>query len=112
MHLEVDQTNHQFDEDDTYPHYHLIQLFIINTKSHRSIILLTNRTGVPQGETLGLIKPLSNNSSSWTFNYLSSIGTILYGVLEIGVVVGTKSIVNSTSLFGGKLDKSSRKTSG
>jgi hypothetical protein len=41
-----------------------------------------------------------------------SIGSILYGLLEIGAVPRINSILNSTSQSGGNPGKSSGKTSG
>ena len=41
-----------------------------------------------------------------------TFGGILYGLLEIGAVPSTNSILNSTSLSGGKPNNSSRNTSG
>ena len=38
---------------------------------------LKNKTGAPQGDALGLIKPLPNNSYNWAFNSLNSTGAIL-----------------------------------
>lgn len=58
------------------------------------------------------MKCLRNNSSNWLFNSLSSIGDMSYGVAEIEVVVGTRLIENSTSLFGGIKVTSLGKTSG
>lgn len=57
----------------------------------------------PQDNTLGLKKPYSNSSYKWILSSLSSSGAILYGALEIGVVLGTKSMVNSTALVSGSL---------
>ena len=70
-----------------------------------------NNTGAPQGEVLGLIKPLSNNSSNWTLSSYNSVGTILCEVIEIGDVPGCNSIVKSIFLCEGNLDISSGKTS-
>ena len=72
----------------------------------------TNNTGAPQGETLGLMKPLSSSSCNYAFNSLNSAGAIRYGALEIGLEPGNRSIENSISLFGGNPDKFSGNTSG
>ncbi|KAJ0575668.1 hypothetical protein HanIR_Chr05g0215391 [Helianthus annuus] len=72
----------------------------------------TNKTGAPQGETLGLIKPSSNNSCNCSLSSLSSRGAMRYGALEIGSAPGIRSIVNSTSRSGGSPGSSSRNTSG
>src|SRR6266487_136197 len=72
---------------------------------------LTNNTGAPQGDTLGRINFFSNNSSSCFFNSFNSDVDIRYGAIDIGLVPGTKSILNSTSLSGGTLDTSSENTS-
>src|SRR3954464_16009640 len=58
------------------------------------------------------MKPLVSKASSWIFNSANSCGAILYGRLEIGVVPGIKSTMNSTHLSGGMSDSSSGKTSG
>src|SRR3954469_36974 len=81
---------------------------------HKRILpsfFFTNRTGAPHGETLGWMKCLARSSSSWRFSSLSSIGDILYGVMETGAVPGTRSIENSASLSGGREVISSGKTS-
>ena len=65
---------------------------------------LANSTGAPQGEVLGLIKPLSNNSYNWTLSSCNSIGAILCRVIDIGDVPGCNSIVKSTFLYGGNPD--------
>ncbi|MFS7962904.1 hypothetical protein Hanom_Chr08g00731961 [Helianthus anomalus] len=53
---------------------------------------LTNKTGAPQGEKLGRIKPLSNNSCSCVDNSCISDGASLYGALATGAAPGTKSM--------------------
>src|SRR5579862_8105877 len=73
---------------------------------------LTNNTGAPHGDTLGLTKPLSNNSCNCVFNSPNSAGAIRQGAKEIGAVPGSSSIVKSISLTGGKPGISSGKTSG
>jgi hypothetical protein len=55
--------------------------------------------------------PLSNSSFSYTFNLANSMGVILYSHLEICVIPGCSSMVNSTCQCGGMLGKSSRNTS-
>ena len=57
-----------------------IQLPIIYTQPKSLVPLLGNRTGEPQGEVLGLMKPLSNNSCNWTLSSCNSAGAILCGV--------------------------------
>ena len=78
----------------------------------RSVLsfFLENNTRVPQGEMLGLIKSLSNNSCNWTLSSYNSIGAILCRDKEIGDVPRCNSIVNSTSLCGGNHDSSFKKT--
>src|SRR4051812_38367922 len=71
-----------------------------------------NRTGQPHGDELGRMKPFANEASSWVFSSAISCGAILYGRLEIGVVPGIRSTMNSTHLSGGMPDSSSGKTSG
>ena len=69
-----------------------------------------NRTGVPQGEVLGQIKPLSNNSCIWTLSSCNSTDAILCGVIEMGDVPGCCSMMKYTSLYEGNPSSSSRKT--
>jgi hypothetical protein len=45
-------------------------------------------------------------------SFANSFGDIRYDLLEIGAVSSFSSITNSTSLAGGKLGRSSGKTSG
>ena len=73
---------------------------------------LTKRTGQAQGEELGRMKPLFKASSNCFLSSASSRGAILYGLLAIGTVPGTRSITNSTSLSSGIPGSSSGKTSG
>jgi hypothetical protein len=54
----------------------------------------------------------SCNSVNCFFSSFSSSTDNLYGLFEIGAVPGKRSITNSTSLSGGILGNSSRKTSG
>ncbi|KAJ0545692.1 hypothetical protein HanRHA438_Chr08g0337471 [Helianthus annuus] len=82
---------------------------------HRCIepsFFLTNRIGAPQGDELGLTKPLASRSSSCVLNSFISVGANLYGALAIGAAPGMISILNSTCLSGGKPGSSSGKTSG
>ncbi|GKE98516.1 hypothetical protein Tco_0021867 [Tanacetum coccineum] len=55
----------------------------------------TNRTGAPQGEELGLIKPLSVSSYSCSASSFLSNGANLYGARATGVapVVSPSSLV-------------------
>ena len=66
----------------------LIQLAVVYTRLRESSFFLINKTGAPELETLGQIKPLSNRSFSCSFNYLNSVGDFLYGELEIRPVSG------------------------
>src|SRR3954468_14083225 len=68
--------------------------------------------GQPHGDELGRMKPFANEASSWIFSSANSCGAILYGRLEIGVVPGIRSTMNSTHLSGGIPDNSSGKTFG
>ena len=85
-------------------------LLVIHSRRVLSFFL-TNKTEAPQGEVLGLIKPLSNNSYTWTLSSCNTVGTILCGVIEMSDVPGCNSMVKSTSLYGGYLGSSSEKTS-
>src|SRR3954468_20400996 len=60
-----------------------------------------NRMGQPHGDDLGRMKPFGNETSSWALSSANSCGAILYGRLEIGVVPGIRSTMNSTHLSGG-----------
>ena len=70
-----------------------------------------NRTEAPDGEVLGLMKPLSNNPCIWTLSSYNSTSAILCGVIEMGDIPRCNSIQKSTSLYGGNPDSSSEKTS-
>src|SRR3954470_9169923 len=72
----------------------------------------TNKTGAPQDEELGWIKPFCNCSPSCFLSSFNSSTDILYGLFAIGPDPGSKSIRNSTSLSGGIPDNSSGNTSG
>lgn len=61
----------------------------------------TSGTGAHQGDTLGRINCFSNNFSNCVFNFANSDGNIRYGAIEIGLVLGNKSIENSISRVGG-----------
>jgi hypothetical protein len=56
--------------------------------------------------------PASCNYVSCFLSSFSSSTDILYGLFEIGAVLGKRSMTNLTSLSGGILGNSSRKTSG
>ncbi|KAJ0588125.1 hypothetical protein HanIR_Chr04g0170971 [Helianthus annuus] len=82
---------------------------------HRRIdpsFFLTNKIGAPQGDELGLIKPLAKRSSNCVLNSFISVGANLYGALATGAAPGMISIRNSTCRSGGKPGSSSGKTSG
>ena len=76
-----------------------------------SSFFFKNKAGHPQGEVLGWMNPLSSNSCNCLFNSANSVGGILYGLLETGVVPSCNSIENSISRSGGIPGKSSGKTS-
>lgn len=67
---------------------------------------------MPQGETLGRIKPLSNRSFSCSFSSFNYGGAILYGEIEIGRVSGMMFMPKSISLSGKTLGRSSGNTFG
>ncbi|GJU06519.1 hypothetical protein Tco_1122949 [Tanacetum coccineum] len=73
---------------------------------------LTNKTEAPQGEELGLMKPLSESSCSYFDSSFILDGANRYGARATGAAPGIKSIRNSTGRAGGRPDKSSRNTSG
>ena len=57
----------------------------------------TNNIGAPNGEILGLMKPLSRRCFNCSFNSLSSAGAILLGEIEIGWESGKRLIPKSIS---------------
>ena len=59
--------------------------------------------GAPQGDTLGHIYPFFNNTSGFIFNSFNLCVLILYGLLEIGVAIGTNSREKSIYFNGGNL---------
>src|ERR1041384_5082349 len=71
-----------------------------------------NRTGQPHGDELGRMKPFANEASSWVLSLANSCGAILYGRLEIGVVPGIRSTMNSMHLSGGMSGSSSERHPG
>ncbi|GKE75297.1 hypothetical protein Tco_1537338 [Tanacetum coccineum] len=73
---------------------------------------LTNKTRAPQGKELGLMKPLSESSCSYSDNSFISDGANRYGAQATGAAPGIKSIWNSTGQAGGRPGKSSGNTSG
>ncbi|GKF98355.1 hypothetical protein Tco_0297138 [Tanacetum coccineum] len=73
---------------------------------------LTNKTGAPQGEVLGLTNPLSESSCSFIDSSCISDGANRYGDRATGAAPRTKSNWNSTCRVGGSHGKSSGKTSG
>ncbi|GKF12171.1 hypothetical protein Tco_0050097 [Tanacetum coccineum] len=60
------------------------------------IVTDANKTGAPQGEELGLMKPLSESSCSCSDNSFILDGANRYGARATGVAPGIKSIWNST----------------
>nr|BAD26440.1 unknown protein [Oryza sativa Japonica Group] len=73
---------------------------------------LTNNTGAPQGDELGRTNPFSCNSLICFLSSSNSLTGIRYGLLDMGVVPGIRSIVNSMSRSSGIPGKSSGNTSG
>nr|GEZ76103.1 reverse transcriptase domain-containing protein [Tanacetum cinerariifolium] len=73
---------------------------------------LTNKTGAPQGEELGLMKPLSERSCSCSNNSFISDGANRYGARATRAAPGIKPIWNSTGRAGRRPGKSSGNTSG
>lgn len=54
---------------------------------------LETSSGAPYRDELGRINPLAKRSSNCVLNSLNAIGVSLYGVMEIGVVQGARSII-------------------
>nr|GEY40986.1 hypothetical protein [Tanacetum cinerariifolium] len=69
-------------------------------------------TGAPQGEELGLMKPLSESSCSCSDNSFISDGAKRYGARATGVALGIRSIWDSTGRAGGRPGESLGNTSG
>ena len=65
---------------------------------------LTNKTPQPQGEVLGLNRPIRSCSSSCLFSSFNSSGESLYGRRQAGSVPGSSSMTNSTGRLGGMCD--------
>ncbi|GJW12782.1 hypothetical protein Tco_1578609 [Tanacetum coccineum] len=76
-------------------------MHILNDQS----FFLTNKTGAPQGEELGLMKPLLESSCSCSDNSFISDGASRYGARATGVAPGIKSIWNSTGRAEGCFDR-------
>ncbi|GJY51528.1 hypothetical protein Tco_0442375 [Tanacetum coccineum] len=71
---------------------------------------LTNKTGAPQGEELGLMNPLSESSCNCSDNSFILDGANRYGARATGAAPRIKSIWNSTGRAGGRSGKSSGNT--
>ncbi|GKF67561.1 hypothetical protein Tco_0197240, partial [Tanacetum coccineum] len=82
-------------------------MHILNDQS----FFLTNKTGAPQGEELGLINPLSASSCNCSDNSFISDGANRYGARATGAAPGIKLIWNSTGRARGRPGKSSGNTS-
>ena len=81
---------------------------------HRRNVLslfLTNKTGAPHGDTLGLMYLLSINSCICILSYVKSEMLILYGAFDRGEYLGINSIQKFISLLESKFGISSTKTS-
>jgi hypothetical protein len=85
---------------DTYSSLLIYLMSIINTKPS-VILLFTNKEGAPQGDLLGRINLLSNNSCSWIFNSFSYVEAILYGGFAIDDTFGKVLMEISISRSGG-----------
>nr|GFC52388.1 hypothetical protein [Tanacetum cinerariifolium] len=72
---------------------------------------LTNKTGAPQVEELGIRKPLSKSSCNCSDNSFILDGANRYGARATRVAPRIKSIWNSTGRAEGRLGKSSGNTS-
>nr|GFB65611.1 hypothetical protein [Tanacetum cinerariifolium] len=73
---------------------------------------LTNKTGAPQGEELGLMKPSSESFYSCSDNSFISDEAKRYGAWATGAAPGIRSIWNSTGRAGGRPSKFSGNTLG
>jgi hypothetical protein len=72
----------------------------------------TNSTSAPQGDELGHINSLACSLAICFLSSTNSFMGIIYGLLEIGGVLGNNSITNSMSWSGGIPSNSSGNTSG
>ena len=88
-----------------------VQLPVIHAHTRVLSFFFANRTGVPHGEVLGLMNPLSSSLCSWTLSSCNSTGAILFGVIEMGEVPGCNLIPKSTTHYGGNPGSSFGKTS-
>nr|GFC14973.1 hypothetical protein [Tanacetum cinerariifolium] len=73
---------------------------------------LMNKPGAPQGEELGLIKPLSERSCSCSDNSFNSDEAKRYGPRVTGAAPRIRSIWNFTDRAGGRPGKFSENTLG
>jgi hypothetical protein len=96
---------HVFDGD-------FIQSMIVNTHPLCAVFLMDKITGAPHGDELGWIYPFPSSYWIWSLSSLNCRVDILYGILYIGAVPGSNSIMNSKSRSGGIPDSSSREMLG
>ncbi|GJR17767.1 hypothetical protein Tco_0966294 [Tanacetum coccineum] len=68
---------------------HLVQFAVIVQHPKDPSFFFTNRTGAPQGEELGLMKPLSVSSCSYSASSFILDGANLYGARATGVAPGS-----------------------
>lgn len=65
--------------------------------------LLKNKTNVPQGDRLGLMRFSSNISYSWSLKSCISTMVMWYGILKTSSTPSTRSIVKLNFITGGFL---------
>ncbi|GJZ91787.1 hypothetical protein Tco_0663852 [Tanacetum coccineum] len=70
------------------PQFKLDSFLIDAHPAKRTVLLLTNKTGAPQGEELGLKKPLSESSCNCSDNSFISDGANRYGARATGAAPG------------------------
>lgn len=88
-----------------------IQFLVINAQFYRPVFLFYKKHMCIQKDTLGRIKPLSDNSYNCAVSSFNLAGAIQDGAIDIGAILGIKSITNSTSNSGGNPSNSSENTS-
>ncbi|MFS7906864.1 hypothetical protein Hanom_Chr01g00064201 [Helianthus anomalus] len=59
----------------------------------------TKRTGAPQGDELGLIKPFASSSSNWVLNSFISVGASLKPGSSSGKTSGYSEMTGRSSIF-------------
>lgn len=70
---------------------------VIDAQSKTFVLLFANRMGAPQGDKLGGMNPFDNSSFNYFLKSRFFISAIQKGVIYIGAVLGSNSIMKSVS---------------